>query len=164
MLGHPRRLQVQLAGPLAGRTLIERNAGVAQPVFDGSALLEPAWLPDGWTFGGEGVAYPLADVSQAWSRGWVPEGADPFTCAPAFSVVQGSATAIQQIPDVMGGGPEIGSYDINGTTAVHTRNGERFVERLVWTSGDTAVAVLATTCGPDPVDLDSLLQFARSLS
>lgn len=163
-LGHPRRLQVQLAGPLAGRTLIERNTGAAQPVFDGSTLLEPAWLPDGWTFGGEGVAYPLADVSQAWSRGWGPEGADPFTCAPAFSVVQGTASAIEQLPDVMGGGTELGRHDIAAATAVHTRNAERFAERLTWMTGDTAVAVLATTCGPDPVDLDLLLQFARSLS
>lgn len=163
-LGHPRRLQVQLAGPLAGRPLIERTSGSARPVFDGSTLLEPAWVPEGWTFRGEGVAYPLADVSQAWSRGWGPEGADPFACSPALSVVQGTASAIEQLPDVMGGGTELGRHDIAGATAVHTRNAERFAERLTWMTGDTAVAVLATTCGPDPVDLDSLLQFARSLS
>jgi hypothetical protein len=71
---------------------------------------------------------------------------------------------MQQLPDLMGGGPELGSYDINGSFAVHTRNAERFVDRLSWTSGDIAVAVLASTCGPEPADLDSVLLFARSLA
>ena len=163
-VGHPRRLEVTLAAPLAGRQLTEQSSGSARPVFDGSQLLEPAWLPDGWLLRGEGVAYPLADTSQAWSRGWGAPGADPSACVPSFAVVQGTPLAMQELPEVMGGGPEVGSYDINGSIAVHTRNSERLLDRLVWTSGDIVVAVLATTCSPEPIDLDAVLTFARSLA
>lgn len=163
-LGYPRRLEVSLAEPLGGRLLIERGSGVVRPVFDGAQLLEPGWLPEGWTLRGEGVAYPLADTSQIWARGWGAPGKDPFECVASFSVVQGTPAALHQLPEVMGGGPEVGTYDVNGNSAVYTRNAERFLDRLAWTRGDVAIAVLATTCSSEPVDLDSLLTFARSLA
>lgn len=163
-LGYPRRLEVPLTAPLGERSLIEQHSGTAQPAFDGSQLLEPGWLPEGWLLGGEGVAYPLADTSQVWVRGWGAPSADPWACVPSFSVVQGAPVAVQQLPEEMGGGPVVGSYDVNGHTAVHTRNTERLLERFAWTVGDVAVAVLATTCGPEPVDTDSVLRFARALA
>lgn len=163
-LGYPRQLEVSLAEPLDGRLLIERSSGVARPVFDGAQLLEPGWLPQGWSLRGEGLTYPLADSSQVWARGWGAPGKDPFECVASFSVVQGTPDAMQQLPEVMGGGPEVGTYDVNGNSAVHTRNAERFLDRLAWSRGDIAIAVLATTCSSEPVDLDSLLMFARSLA
>lgn len=161
-VGYPRWVTVALAEPLGNRQLIDARTGAARPAFDGSMLLEPNWLPESWVLRGEGTGYPLADTSQVWSRGWGLPSDDPFACTPSFALVQGTPSAMQ-LPDEMGGGTQTATYDVNGATALHTLNPERLNERLAWTSGDIAIAVVATTCGAERVDVDSLLRFARAL-
>lgn len=161
-VGYPRWVTVALAEPLGDRHLIDARTGAPRPAFDGSMLLEPSWLPEGWVLRGEGTGYPLADTSHVWSRGWGLPGDDPFDCTPGFALIQGTPSAMQ-LPDEMGAGTQTATYDVNGAMALHTLNPERLNERLAWISGDIAIAVVATTCGAERVDVDSLLRFARGL-
>jgi hypothetical protein len=161
-LGYPRTITAQLDAPLGTRTVIDSFRDAVRPVFDGTRLLQPRMLPEGWVLRSEGVAYPTADTSQVWSQGWGLPTNDSDMCSPGFGVIQGSPQAVEALPVEMGGQTMVGTFDINGATAAQTATPERQTERLTWTIGDTAVAVIARTCA-EPLDLDLMLSFARSI-
>lgn len=79
-LGYPRDLTVDLEEPVGDRQLIEARTGDTTPPFDGSTLVHPGWIPEGWVFRGEGAAFPEGDTSQTWSQGWGAPITENFTC------------------------------------------------------------------------------------
>jgi hypothetical protein len=83
LLGHPRSIVVALAAPLGGRSLIDGGSAAHDtpvPVFDGSKLLEPTYVPAGVTVrnenGGQGTtavpewvsAYGVADPESGTTK------------------------------------------------------------------------------------------------
>ena len=160
-LGYPRELTVDLDEPLGERQLIDARTGITRPPFDGAGLLHPGWIPDGWIFLGEGMAFPDGDTSQTWSQGWGALSSDNIAC-PAFALMQGTPEAMNA-SDPFGFDTPIGTYDVNGSTAVHATTAQRFHERLTWTRGDVSISVIATSCEAGSVEPDSLLTFARSI-
>ena len=160
-LGSPRTITVELDAPLGTRTVFDSFLDTARPVFDGSTLRDPQWLPDGWVLRGEGIAHPAIDPSQAWLRSWGPPllGSE---CSQGFSLVQGTPEAVAALPPEMGGQIPIETVDIGGVAAAYTETPERQTQRLQWTVDGVGFAVLVTTCG-QPIDVVRLFEFARSI-
>jgi hypothetical protein len=83
-----RSVRVALDAPLGDRQVLNGAGGQPQLVFDGSRLLHPTWLPDGWEQTSDlpsepGTGQPFA----AWQLGWGPPLTQTPACGAAVSPV-----------------------------------------------------------------------------
>jgi len=162
-LGYARQISVELGAPLAGRSVVESVSGTLQAVFDGSTLVEPGWLPDGWVLRGEGVAFPTADPSKVWSRSWgapTDEGADS-SCI--VNLIEGDPTVVSTIAAEMGGEIRPETLDIQGLPAEHRTVPERDSERLTWTHAGIGYSISGSGCSGGDEGVELLAQIANSL-
>ncbi|CAN0070074.1 unnamed protein product, partial [Phaeothamnion confervicola] len=166
-LGYGRAMTLRLEQPLGTRPLV--FLGEPRPVFDGSALATPTYLPDGWIAGPEGPGYPDPQSAITWSRRWgplpLPNSAD--RCTPSDSGImlnEGPLGSLDGYPHEMGEIDE-GTYDVNGATAVWSTMLDHGTVRLTWSTGTRAFMLqsLPACQGDVPPSLDTMLQIARGL-
>lgn len=163
--GHFRTVQVDLAAPLGTRRLVEVQFDREQPVFDGSRLLKPTWLPDGLTLRHEGAGYPNPEEVRSWQRTWagpdrVSQG-DP--CQSPISLTQGAAALVEEYPSL--GEQARRTHDVRGATATYYDGDSVGVTRLAWTEGDEGFVLASTpSCvGDVPASEETLVRIARNL-
>ena len=163
--GHFRTVQVDLAAPLGTRRLIEVQSDREQPVFDGSRLLEPTWLPDRFSLRHEGPGYPNPEEVRSWQRTWAGAGrasqGDP--CPSPISLTQSSAGLVEEYPS--SGEQAGGTHEVRGATATYYDGGSVGVTRLAWTEGDEGfvLASMPSCVGDVPASAQTLVRIARSL-
>jgi hypothetical protein len=160
-----RDLSVNLVENLGARTVIDGRTGKALHVFDGSQLLQPTWLPPGFTL--DSFEEGLHNGTQ-WTRGWssatrtAPTAAACTPGAPPIWLTQG--TGVQ--PDPSGTDLPIHPLIRGEPGTVQRLSGGRF--QLTWSIGEhpgtTATLFTEPTCANDPLTpLVTLLHVARGL-
>lgn len=163
--GHFRTVQVDLAAPLGTRRLVEVQFDREQPVFDGSRLLKPTWLPDGFSLRHEGAGYPNPEAVTSWQRTWVGPGRAPDgdPCQSPISLTQGPAALVEEYPS--NGEQARRTDDVRGATASYYDGGSAGVIRLAWTHGDEGfvLASMPSCVGDVPASEETLVRIARSL-
>ena len=167
--GHFRSIAVTLERPLGDRTLIEAEFDRTQPVFDGSTLLQPTALPDGWVLLQEEAGYPGSEQATAWSRTWGPPRAAPDAdgrCAPtasAMTLTQGPP-AVASRPVATGGQP-VSTHDVGGAEATLTEGTASAIRSLAWARDGVGLELtsFAGCEGTPPASEELLLHVARSL-
>ncbi|MDQ4069316.1 MAG: hypothetical protein M3203_07585 [Actinomycetota bacterium] len=155
--GYQRAVVIELPGPIGERRIVDGATGRERRPFDGSTLLAPRALPQGWGLLAERPGFDGPEPSTSWLRTWGPEPAPraPGECAdaPRVDLLQGRGGAL-------GPGEPV---DVRGTTGVVTRPPGQV--RLAWNEpGGRRELIGWRTCAGDPVELDLLLGFAQSLS
>ena len=166
--GYMRAIDVDLAQPLAGRRLVQVDGERERPVFDGSLLVEPSWLPDGWKLKFDGPGYPNPERVTSWARRWAADRPPPVgrRCIPTEAgilLTQGS----KDLPEAqrsIGDNP-VRAHDLNGHTASYQEGGQPPSARLSWSDGEHGF-VLETQSGCEGDTLPSeetLLRFTRGL-
>jgi hypothetical protein len=164
--GYGRTAHVELRQPLGSRQLVSGANDDEVPVFDGSTLLRPTWLPPGWKRIGEGGSNS-EQFGSVWSRRFGVEAAgDRFSCPSeprALSVVQGAADPPGTgIPDPY---TVVDTVDVRGypaKRAVDVRSGST---RIEWQEPLGRIALDgASGCANVPgLDLDTLTRIAQGL-
>ena len=162
-VGHARQISVELGAPLAGRSVVESVSGTLQAVFDGSTLVEPGWLPDGWVLRGEGVAFPTADPSKVWSRSWGAPTVDGADSGCIVNLIEGDPTVVSTIAAEMGGEIRPETLDIQGLPAEHRTVPERDSERLTWAHAGIGYSISGSGCSGGDEGVERLAQIANSL-
>lgn len=169
-MGHFRTVGAELTQPLGGRRLVQVDGERERPVFDGSLLVEPSWLPDGWGLRSERPGYRNPERVTSWQRTWAgrrpPAAGGRCTATEAGIVLtQGSPELLDQQRS-MGDGPAR-AHDVNGHVATYQVGGQPpSAARLSWSDGERGF-VLETQSGCEGDTLPSeetLLRFARGLS
>jgi hypothetical protein len=166
-LGYLRTVQVPLENPFGTRTLVA--LGEARGVFDGSTLVQPTWIPEGWSAGLEGPGYPDPRSSLSWSRSWAPPPAPNSgqSCTPSqsgFTLVEGPSDLVDRFP-TESGETNVGDYDVNGATATYSTQVDHGIAWITWKSGDRGFVLKSSPAclGDQPAPLETMLQFARAL-
>lgn len=167
-MGHQRLIEVELAQAFGDRRLIEEQFDRQQPVFDGSELLEPGWLPGDWSLLYEGPGYPDPESAMYWSRTWGQPSPPPTDdhCTPSptpVTLTQGPADLVERYPS--SGERPTDRYEVRGHEATYFNGGSAHVTRLAWVEGDRG-RVLASDVrcvGDPPPSPELLVQIASSL-
>lgn len=166
--GHSRLIEVGLAQALGNRRLIEAQFGREQPVFDGSQLLEPGWLPADWSLLYEAPGYPEPESARYWRRTWGQPSPPPTDnhCTPSptpVALTQGLADLVDRYPS--NGERPTDRYEVRGHQATYFTGGSANVTRLAWTEGDRGyVLASGDRCAGDaPPAAELLLRIADSL-
>lgn len=167
-VGHFRTVEVPLDAPLGGRRLIEVQFDREQPVFDGSRLLEPGWLPEGFTLRTEGPGYPNPEQVRSWQRVWAGPQRPPRDgrCTPgdaAIALTQGDAVLVDEYPS--NGEQPRRTHDVGGATATFYDGGRMGVTRLTWIRGGEGFVLSSTPgcAGDTAASEEVLLRIARGL-
>jgi hypothetical protein len=168
-LGYGRQVIVRLASPFAGRELIAY--GEEQPVFDGATLAQPSWLPDGWVPWSEGPGYPNPQSARNWTRLWGLLRPPPVNdrCTPSQSYLQLTQGLADRTQDSVSSGVLATTYEVNGVAAtywVKVYNANLEESTLTWRErGQRFVLTSSAGCvGDEPLPVDTMLRFARSLA
>jgi hypothetical protein len=165
LVGYVRTVTVELAEPLGTRTLFA--LGQARTVVDGSTLVAPQWVPDGWELTIESPGLP--GMSPYWARTWSPPGVASADggCAPnlpGITLFEGQTGLIVGAP----AGEDLvleGTHDVNGATATYEVDPTVGFAQLSWSVGDLGYVLRSSSCpGDSPVSLDVMLRFARELA
>lgn len=165
--GYTRLITLALTRRFGGRRLIDEQFGRQQPVFDGSQLAEPTWLPEGWSLLSEGPAYPKENAARYWVRTWgVP--APPSTgghCTPTatpVALLQGPSDALEQYGS--NGEQPARRYEVRGHQARYFAGGEASEKRLAWAEGDQAFVLASRSrcLGDTPPSPEVLVRIAES--
>lgn len=167
--GHFRSVEIDLAEPLGDRRLVEVQFERTRPVFEGSKLSEPAWLPSGWALLNEGPGYPDPESMSSWRRTWSGPQRPPKDnhCTPGDSAVmltEGSADVTESYPS--NGEQPVRSHDVAGNSASYFEGGSAGVTRLSWVDADQGfvLASMPGCVGDTPASEEILLRIARSLT
>lgn len=168
-VGHFRSVEIDLAEPLADRPLVEVQFERTQPVFEGSKLAEPGWLPPDWALLNEGPGYPDPQSMSSWRRTWSGPHRPPTDnhCTPGESAVmltEGPADVTEHYPG--NGEQPVRSHDVAGNSATYFQGGSAGVTQLSWVDADQGfVLVSMPGCfGDTPASEEILLRIARSLT
>lgn len=166
--GHFRTVAVDLARPLGTRRLVEAQFDRAQPVFDGSTLLEPGELPEGWSQLSEGPGFPRLGALSSWSRTWGPPEPPPTDghCTPAPAAV-----TLTQGPPAIAEGPApngertVSTHDVGGVEATYAEAEAANSRRLTWVAGGLGFVLTSVNrcVGDPPTPVETLVDLARSL-
>jgi len=166
-VGYLRWIEVGLGSPLGDRAVVDEGDGSVEPVFDGSTLLEPRSLPDGWAMLAESAGQPDPQAATSWTRTWGPPAPAPAGGAcvagpSAISVTQGPTGLVDEMLPRPG---PIGTVAVAGTPATIRAGVFGSGPTLWWVRGDVGLVIGATSrCGDDgPVSVDQLVAFAESL-
>ncbi len=165
--GHARVVEVALDQALGRRQLFEDRFQRRQPVFPGETLLEPTWLPDGWSLRGERAGAPDPDSATFWTRDWAPPRPAPSAdrCTPGqagLSLTQGPAGVVERYRN---GEVVRNTPDVGGSEAVYAASDDGGTARLSWVQGGQSFVITTTRgcLGDSPATEDTLLRFARGL-
>jgi hypothetical protein len=172
-----RQVHVALAEPLGDRRLVEAASGRVLPVFDGSSLRAPMWLPAGWELLSEGPGYPDPTSGRYWSQSWGEAQPAPVgdRCVPTsmpVTLVTGPVDLIERHPAAglaAGTGPGT-ALEVGGHPAVlhvdeTTGSAAEGSAVLVWSDGSTGhVLQTGPRCvGDETLPLDVLVRIAESV-
>jgi hypothetical protein len=165
--GYGRLVDVTLNEPLGDRALVFEPAGTTQAVFDGSAMLAPSTLPDGWVALSEASWAPDPNLGQGWTQAWGEPPRDPTgnACTPGVapvSLVQGPSDIISFFATK---GQPAGEFQVRGHQATYLTGGLAADSALIWTEGVSGYALItgAGCAGDTQVAVDQLVQVANSL-
>src|SRR5262249_10562551 len=163
-LGYGRTARVVLRRPLGDRRLVDAANGHQVPAFDGSTLLEPTWLPGGWSAIGESGS-GLGRSEPSWTRAFGAESKPRDQCsspASAVRVIQGTPPAVEQVfrQDQF---PTVSTLDVRGHVAEFGVDPGNQGTVLRWNEADQLVVLDGGSgCGGVPgLDLETLTQIAR---
>jgi hypothetical protein len=166
--GHSRLIEVGLAQPFGDRRLVEEQFAREQPVFDGSHLLDPGWLPGDWSLLHEAPGYPEPESVRYWSRTWGQPSPPPTDdhCTPSptpVTLTQGPADRVERYPS--NGERPTDRYEVRGQDATYYTGGSANITRLAWTEGDRGyVLASGDRCvGDTPPTPELLVRIANSL-
>jgi len=168
-MGHVRTLDIDLTQPLAGRRLVQVDVERERPVFDGSRLVEPSWLPDGWELTSERPGYPDPESVTSWARAWAGQRPPPvrgrcISTDTGLLLTQGSTDLLDKQRSI--GDNPVRAHDVNGHLASYQEGGQPPSARLSWSDGERGFVLDAVPgCeGDAPASEEKLLRFARGLS
>lgn len=165
LVGQARIVHVYLERPLGSRQLFDDTSDRLRPVFDGSRLLEPSWLPDGWSLLFESAAPSEPSSIPYWNRVWgAPSGGIDAPCGISQVVLtEGRA----DLPDVLHwlDESEAGRYTVGENEAIYFAGGTVDETRLVWKADGMAHVLWSRPAclgdrSPSP---DVLVHIANSL-
>lgn len=169
-LGYFRTVTVALREPIGDRTLALEPGDVAPPVFDGSALAVPGWLPEGWSLQRESNRYLGAVPASTWMRVWGPSptpGPSAVPCrgadATAISLTQGPPELLESLPAT--DAAHQSRQDIHGHHATYRVDEPNRTAYLYWLEGDQAYVVATRpACNTDTLTTEAaLVRFAQAL-
>jgi len=164
--GYGRSVTVQLERPLGHRPLVDAATNEAVPVFDGSTLLRPMWLPPGWRKTSDS-GWNSEIYGSVWGRTFgVRTAEEPTSCEavpPRVYVSQGGR--FPPGADRHPGSTVVDVVDVRGFPAerlVESRSGST---AILWEEPGGVVSVNGyATCADKPgVDLDTLTRIAQGL-
>lgn len=169
-IGYTRMIEVRLRDPLGDRALVEAQFDRQQPVFDGSRLYVPTWLPSGMRLVAEQPGYPDHERARYWQRTWAAARADEpdrdGSCVagpPPVTLTQGPLDLVDRHPVADATVDEPTS--VGGTAATYRSNERGDMAELRWVQ-DGAGLVLSTHLGCDrdtPMPRSTLMRIAESL-
>jgi hypothetical protein len=164
--GYGRTVRVQLDRPLGDRPLVDAATNEAVPVFDGSTLLRPTWLPPGWKFRGEGGT-TFDGVGSTWGRTFgAATDQEPRTCSEAPATVWLAQGPVPP-PDLPLYDPAtvVDIVDVRGHAATRTFEPRFGTTSIRWVEPAGAVALDGYQACPDApgVDLETLTRIAQGL-
>ena len=169
-IGYSRMIEVRLRVPLGDRALVEAQFDRQQPVFDGSRLYVPTWLPRGMSLVAEQPGYPDHERARYWQRTWAATRPDEpdwdGSCVagqPPVTLTQGPADLVDRHPvaNATVGEPT----SVGGTAATYRSNERGDMSELRWVQ-DGVGLVLSTHLGCDrdtPMRRSTLMRIAESL-
>src|SRR4051812_44429611 len=151
-----RTVRVALDAPLGSREVRDGASGDPEVVFDGSRLLHPTWLPDGWEQTADlpsttGTGQPVA----AWQLSWGPPRSQGTSCGGQVSSIDltvGGPALLQE--------PWVTSFVTVAPTTVRGHSGEQARyspadnpnasdETMIrWSDGDQAYVLRSATACP----------------
>jgi hypothetical protein len=155
-----------LAHPIGDRSLIEEQFNRRQPVYDGSLLATPTWMPPGWRFRYESGApdRPGGQIN-SWFRAYGPDRPAPEQnrCTPGDPGLNLTQMSAQQYA---GGNGE--TQDVHGRPAVYSVNSQYgwVSARLSWDERNQGFVIESTPgcMGDVPTSKETMLRLARSLA
>jgi len=165
-VGYGRTAEVELDRPLGDRRLVDGTNGDPVLVFDGSTLLDPGWLPDGWRplwESGSGLGQP----ETSWTRAFGVDNERLRECpqtANGVRVIQGTPGAVDRV-NAQWQYPTVSTLEVRGHLAEFGVDPRSQSTVLRWQeSGQQVVVDGASGCGGVPgLDLDTLTRIAQGL-
>jgi hypothetical protein len=168
-IGYSRLIEVQLREPLGERKLVEAQFGREHPVFDGSSLFEPTWLPDGMKLVSEQPGYPEPETARYWQRTWAEEreadaDGNCVGTRPPVMVTQGPADLLERHPAT--GLKEREPGTVRGVPATYASNDEGDMSDLRWVEDGTGIVLTSfRSCDRDTaMPHSTLVRIAESLA
>jgi len=166
-LGHSRLVDVSLDEPLGARQLVFEPFDGPREVFDGSELLAPSALPDGWSLLTEARWHPDPGLGVSWNRTWSapPGDATGGACTPGMASIGLTQGPADMLGSFTTRGTSTGQFDVRGHLATFLTGGSAADAALVWKEGATGMALTSTEAclGDTPSTPDELVRFANSL-
>lgn len=168
--GHHRTVKVSLQQPIGIRSLLIEPEGFVAPVFDGSILAMPGWLPDGWTLQRESGGHLAGPPPAAtWLRIWGPPPLEPEgdQCAGAdptpIALTQGPLALSESVATDATGEQSV--HTVHGNEATYALDDTNTTASLHWVEDDQSFVVTTfLACSTDTLtSQDTLLRFARAL-
>ena len=169
-----RTVRVALDGPLRSREVRNGAGGDPQLVFDGSRLLHPTWLPDGWEQTGDLPSEPgTGPAFAAWQLAWGPPSSQGTSCGGEVSPIDLTVGGPQLLQE-----PWVTSFVTVASTTVggHPAEQARFTpaenpnatsETMIrWSAGDQTYVLRSATACPttdQPASFDVLQRLADGL-
>jgi hypothetical protein len=165
-LGYGRTARVTLRRPLGERRLVDGANHDPIPVFDGSTLLEPGWLPSGWSRlaeSGSGVGQPDSSWTSAFGASDEPRRECPRV-ADGVRLIQGPVAAVDHVMS-QNQFPTVSTLEVRGHTAEHGVDPQSQSTVVRWQEGGQQIVLDgASGCSGVPgVDLDTLTRIALGL-
>ena len=103
-IGARRIAEVALVTPSGSRTVRDGSDGSLHKIFDGSTVLDPSWMPDGFSLTAEG-AVTMAPSLDGWQRVWTRSETDLWerlpVCSPTTQFITITQTPDQPLPSLM---------------------------------------------------------------
>jgi len=165
-VGSGRTAEVKLRVPFGDRRLVDGANGDEVLVFDGSTLLEPSWLPDGWHALSE-FGSGFGEPETSWSRAFGVNNDRLRDCpkaADAVRVIQGTPAAVDRV-NAQWQYPTVSMLEVRGHPAEFGVDARTQNTVLRWQeAGQQIVLDGASGCGGVPgLDLDTLTRIAQAL-
>jgi hypothetical protein len=164
--GYGRLARVELDRSLGDRPLVDAATNEAVPVFDGSTLLHPTWLPAGWERASEG-GYTSDVFGSTWSRTFRAPGERASNSCTDLNAIVWLAQGPPPPPDLPLFDPTtvIDVVDVRGHTATRTFDLSSGTTSIRWTERRGAVVLdgYRSCPGASGVDLDTLTRIAQGL-
>ena len=163
-VGYFRSVRVRLVRPLGGRAVVEAAFDRTQPVFDGSHLLRPTWLPRRYRLQYE------TGREDTWTRTWgVPipkEAATSNRCVPSRPTLELTEGPAAMLTNWRANELTVdGNRPVRKTTGTLYRASDGHGLRLNWSEGDRGYSLAtAARCVDDtPITEAQFLRIAAGL-